>query len=154
MMIRNSKEEGGVCTVPLRTIRKSPTFSESRLPAILNWKKHKSIPGFTPSLSRQNATKQCRDSNPSQWHQQKKTLPFVPPQPRSNWHLGATKKHLVRRLSMILNFHAFLDLNIIFFFCLENLWLLWDACFVFCWCRCPKKISLHQTSWNRSTLQL
>ena len=91
MMIGNRKEEGRVCTVLLHVIRKSPTPSESWLPAILNWKKHKSIPGFTPSLSIQSATKQCRDSNPSQWHQQKKTLPLVPPQPRSNWHLGATK---------------------------------------------------------------
>ena len=63
MMIGNRKEEGRVCTVLLHVIRKSPTPSENRLTAILNWKKPKSEPGFKPGLPRQNAI----------------ALPLVPP---------------------------------------------------------------------------
>ena len=63
MMIGNRKEEGRVCTVPLHVIRKSPTPSQNRLPAILSRKKPKSDPGFKPGLSGQNAI----------------ALPLVPP---------------------------------------------------------------------------
>ena len=63
MMIGNRKEGGRVCTVLLHVIRKSPTPSENRLIAILNWKKPKSDPGLEPVQPRQNAI----------------TLPLVPP---------------------------------------------------------------------------
>ena len=69
-MIGNRKEEGRVCTIQLIVIRKSPTPSESRLTAILNWKKPNSDPGFEPNLPGQNAI----------------ALPLVPPPlPRLGW---------------------------------------------------------------------
>ena len=46
MMIGNKKEERRVCTILLHIIRKSPTPSENRLTAILNWKKAKVWPGI------------------------------------------------------------------------------------------------------------
>ena len=49
MMIRNRKEEGRVYNILFHVSRKSPTHSENRLTAILNWKK------LSPS----------RDSNPA-----------------------------------------------------------------------------------------
>ena len=55
MMTGNRKEEGRVCTVLLHFIRNSPTPSENRLTAVLNWKKAKSKLVFKPSLPRQNA---------------------------------------------------------------------------------------------------
>ena len=55
-MIGNRKEEGRVCTVLLHVIRKSPTPSENRLTAIMNFKKTKSDPEFEPGLPRQNAS--------------------------------------------------------------------------------------------------
>ena len=55
MMIRNWKEEGRVCTVILHVIRKKQTPIQNRLTAILNCKEPESIPGFEPSLPRQNA---------------------------------------------------------------------------------------------------
>ena len=61
MMIGNMKEEGRVCIVLLHVVWKSPTPSQNRLTAILNWKK--SNPGSEPGLPRQNAI----------------TLPLVPP---------------------------------------------------------------------------
>ena len=42
-MIGNRKEEGRVCTIQLIVMRKSPTPSESRLTAILNWNKSRPI---------------------------------------------------------------------------------------------------------------
>ena len=55
-MIGNRKEEGKVCTVLLKVIRKSLTPSENIFTAILTWKKHKTIPGFKPGLPRQNVS--------------------------------------------------------------------------------------------------
>ena len=46
MMVGNSKEEGREITVLLHVIRKSPTPSENRLTAILNWKKAEVLPGI------------------------------------------------------------------------------------------------------------
>ena len=49
------KEEEREYNNLLHFSRKSPTPSGNRLTAILKWKKTKSIPGFEPSLPRQNA---------------------------------------------------------------------------------------------------
>ena len=59
----HKKGKGRLCIVLLHILRKSQTPSKNRLSAILHWKKPKSVQGFKPSQSRENAI----------------TLPFVPP---------------------------------------------------------------------------
>ena len=54
-MIWNKKDERRVRTLLINLPRKSPTPSENILTAIMYWKKAKSILGFEPCLSRQNA---------------------------------------------------------------------------------------------------